>query len=80
MTSTLDNQQKNICAILTMRMMLEDYSQAKNIPFKEALLQFSLSTTYKMLFNLETGLWKEGPNYIQSLYEKELSSGDELAC
>ncbi len=59
--------------------MLEDYSKSKNIPFKEALLEFSLSKTYKMLFDFTTGLWKEGPNYIQYIYEKEITMKSRIA-
>ncbi len=79
MTSEINNQQKKICAILTMRMMLEDYSKSKNISFKEALLEFSLSKTYEMLFDFTTGLWKEGPNYIQYIYEKEITMKSRIA-
>lgn len=37
----------------------------------DLMSEFSQSRTYALLFDSETGLWKEGPDYIISLYEKE---------
>lgn len=37
----------------------------------DLISEFSQSRTYALLFDLETGLWKEGPDYILSLYTKE---------
>lgn len=37
----------------------------------DLMCEFSQSKTYALLFEPETGLWKEGPDYILSLYSKE---------
>lgn len=37
----------------------------------DLMSEFSQSRTYALLFDSETGLWKEGPDYIISLYERE---------
>ena len=63
------DQQKETCAILVMRSMLESYSKKHNIPFSEALEKFANSPVYDGLFDFETGLWAEGPDYLLSFYE-----------
>lgn len=37
----------------------------------DLMSEFSQSRMYALLFDSEIGLWKEGPDYIISLYEKE---------
>lgn len=37
----------------------------------ELLFTFSKSKTYRKLFNPETRLWAEGPDYILGLYAEE---------
>lgn len=37
----------------------------------DLMSEFSQARVYGLLFEPETGLWKEGPDYIISLYEKE---------
>ena len=53
-----------------MRSMLEDFSTENGITFDEAFLTFVVSPTYKMLFDYSTGLWREGPDYLKSIFEK----------
>lgn len=38
------------------------------------MIQFAESNTYEMLFDFDTAVWKEGPDYLLDLYEEELSS------
>lgn len=66
----IDDSQKELCAILVMRTMLEDYSTSKGIPFDEALLEFADSKAYVMLFDYATGLWREGPDYLREVFEE----------
>ena len=63
------DQQKETCAILVMRSMLEIYSEKHNISFSEALERFANSPIYDGLFDFDTGLWAEGPDYLLSFYE-----------
>lgn len=39
-----------------------------------AMLQFGKSSTYESLFDFDTAIWKEGPDYVMELYEEELQS------
>lgn len=73
MTSTenkLDNQQKELCAVIVMRSMLEDYVGETGISFDEGFFQFSSSIAYEMLFDYSTGLWMEGPDYLLGIFEE----------
>ena len=76
--SSITEQQKNATAIRVMRSMLTTYATEKQISFDELLLQFSKSNTYEVLFDFETGVWREGPYYLRALYEEELSKTETL--
>ena len=65
-------KQKEICAILVMRTMLEDYCKETGKHFDQELLNFARSKTYNALFDFDTRLWAEGPDYLRDLYEDEL--------
>lgn len=70
--TAVSNETKEACAIETMRYMLQNYAQDKGIPFEDALLTFATSSTYQVLFDFETEVWKEGPDYLRSLFDKAL--------
>lgn len=70
---TIPDKRKNACAVNLMRTMLVKYAQKHDISFEDALIQFSASSTYGMLFDFDTAVWKEGPDYLLSLYEEELA-------
>lgn len=72
-TFSLPNDTKEACAVETMRYMLEKFSQDKGISFEDAFFLFSTSSTYKVLFDLDTEVWKEGPEYLRSLFNKDLA-------
>ena len=57
-----------------MRCMLVRLAEKKHIPFEEALLEFSKSNTYNDLFDFQTEIWKEGPDYLRCLYEEEIAA------
>lgn len=42
--------------------------------YGEVLKDFVQSNAYNCLFGFETGVWREGPAYLESLYRQELSS------
>lgn len=75
-SETLDDQQKELCAVLVMRVMLEGYSADAGISFEEALFRFTCSTTYETLFDFSTGLWREGPVYIREYFEEALKKSE----
>ena len=70
----ISSEQKEATAITVMRCMLVALSEEKNIPFEQALLTFTSSDTYGDLFDFDTGIWKEGPDYLRGLYDEELDS------
>jgi hypothetical protein len=71
--STPERQMES-CAVSTMRRMIEKYSDKKGIPFEDAFFQFTQSYIYTALFDYQTGIWMEGPDYLMALYEESLSS------
>lgn len=70
--TSVSTETKEACAIETMRYMLQNYSQDKGMPFEDALLLFTTSSTYQVLFDFDTQVWKEGPDYLRSLFERAL--------
>ncbi len=66
----ISEERKNSCAIKTMRTMLLKLSESSKRPFEELLLEFSKSSIYDALFDFETEIWKEGPDYLLSLYQQ----------
>ena len=70
--TSVSTETKEACAIETMRYMLQNYSRDKGIPFEDALLLFTASSTYQVLFDFDTQVWKEGPDYLRSLFERAL--------
>lgn len=65
----LKDEQKEACAVLVMRSMLTDYCTKNDIPFEKAFFEFATSPAYKALFDYDTGLWKEGPIYLQGFWQ-----------
>lgn len=76
-TDTVSEKVKNTCAINTMIKMLMKYSERNNVSFEDAMLQFARSSTYETLFDFETAVWKEGPDYLLELYKDELHSDSQ---
>ena len=64
-------EQKDHCAVSTMRRMLEKYSQEKGTSFQESLVEFANSNVYEALFDFETGLWMEGPDYLRDMWDRD---------
>lgn len=71
MDKEISEKQKNAAAIMLMQRVLEKYSEKNSISLDEALTWFSSTPVYDALFDYETGLWKEGPDYILDIIEKE---------
>lgn len=70
--NTVPEKRKNACAVNLMRNMLIKYSMKYGISFENAMIQFAESSTYGMLFDFDTAIWKEGPDYLLELYEDEM--------
>ena len=64
-------EQMESAALAVLQRALEKYSEQRNISYEEALLEFSHSKTYKTLFDYDSLLWTQGPDYLISIYEAE---------
>lgn len=62
--------QKETCAVISMRDAVALLAQEKHIPYEDALLLFADSRIYDALFDFDTGIWKESPEYLLDLYNK----------
>lgn len=69
------DSQREACAVGAMRAMLEDLSSASGVPLEGLLLEFAASRTYEALFDFETRVWAEGPDYLRGLWEREKGAG-----
>ena len=71
---TVTDERKNACAVNLMRNMLMKYAKLHDISFEEAIIRFAESSTYNMLFDFDTAIWREGPDYLLATYEEELAA------
>ena len=74
--NVITEKQMEACAISTMRRMVEKYAEKKSISFEDAFFQFANSYVYEALFDFETHIWMEGPDYLMALYEEALQASD----
>lgn len=63
-----DDTQRETCAVLNMRDAVAKISHQQDIPYDEALLLFTDSPVYNALFDFETGVWRESPEYLLALW------------
>ena len=63
------DSQKESCAVSLMRDTVEALSLRDNISYEEALLRFTSSKIYSALFDYDTGIWRESPDYLLNLYD-----------
>lgn len=59
--------------VTVMRRMIEKYAEKEHICFDDAMLLFTQSPVYEALFDYDTGIWKEGPDYLLGLFEDSLN-------
>ena len=45
------------------------FRMAQSKSYEEALLRFTSSRAYEALFDFDTEIWKEGSDYLLSLYD-----------
>ena len=62
-------EQKESCAVELMRDVVEALASRDNISYEEALLRFTKSRVYEALFDYDTGIWREGTDYLLNLYD-----------
>ena len=74
METTVSEKQMESCAVSTMRRMIEKYAAKTGVSFDDAFFRFTKSCIYNALFDYETGIWMEGPDYLMGLYEETLEA------
>lgn len=70
-TIPISDKRKNACAVNLMRSMLVKYAQSMVFLSRMQCFQFTESATYEALFDFDTAVWKEGPDYLLDVYEEE---------
>ena len=70
---SIDDSQREMCAVLVMRTMLTDYCDDTGVLFNDTFFRFVTSPAYKMLFDYSTGLWMEGPDYLREVFEDTIN-------
>lgn len=73
----LSDKERETCAVLNMRNAVKKISYQQDIPYEEALLLFTGSPVYDCLFDFETGVWRESPEYLLALWN-DVQSGNKL--
>ena len=69
LSGQVTESQKEFCSVLVMREAVESLALRENIPYEEALLRFTGSNAYEALFDFDTEIWKEGPDYLLNFYD-----------
>ena len=55
------------CADMTLANAIEDLSRETHIPLEEARNKVLESRAYECLYDFDTGMWMEGPDYFRDL-------------
>lgn len=63
-------EQKKFCADLILTDAIMDMAEAEGISWQEARSRIINSEAYTALYNFETGLWANGPDYFRDYYSK----------
>lgn len=62
------DEQREACAVVVMRTMLEDWCDDTGVPFDDALDAFASSRTYELLFDFSSRQWAEGPDNLRFVW------------
>ena len=69
------DEQREACAVVVMRTMLEDWCDDTGAPFDDALDAFASSRTYELLFAFSSRPGAEGPDNLRFVWEQEKKNG-----
>lgn len=70
--NNINDKTKEASALASMQRMLEKYAAKYGTFFDEAMEKYASSESYSALFDYDTGLWREGPDYLLAWFEQEL--------
>lgn len=77
-STEVSEHDKTICAALVMDSMVKDIAETEGRKYGDVLKDFVQSQTYDCLFDFETGVWREGPAYLECLFRQELNREESL--
>lgn len=63
-------EQKKFCADLILTDAIMDMAEEEGISWQEARSRIINSDAYIALYDFETGLWSNGPDYFRDYYSK----------
>lgn len=66
----MDSEKKKFCADLIFSDAVQDMAQNDCISISEARTRLISSVAYKALYDFDTNLWQEGPDYLLDFYYK----------
>ena len=75
-STEVSEHDKTICAALVMDSMVKDIAETEGRKYGDVLRDFVQSRTYNCLFDFETGVWREGPAYLECLFRQEADGGE----
>ena len=58
------------CADMTLTNAIEDMAKEEHITIDEARSRLLESKTYECLYDFDTGMWMEGPDYLRDTYKR----------
>ncbi len=64
----MNSDKKKFCADLILSDAIQDLSERDSITISEARTKIICSKAFKALYDYETNLWQEGPDYLLSFY------------
>lgn len=74
-STEVSEHDKTICAALVMDSMVKDIAETERRKYGDVLKDFVQSRAYNCLFDFETGVWCEGPAYLECLFRQEADGG-----
>ena len=66
----MPDETKRVCADMILADAIEDMAETEGISKAEARDAILNSSAYEDLYNLDTRLWAEGPDYFREYYKK----------
>lgn len=69
------DEQREACAVVVIRTMLEDWCDDTGAPFDDALDAFASSRTYELLFDFSSRQRAEGHDNLRFVWEQEKKNG-----
>ena len=69
------DEQREACAVVVMRTMLEDWCDDTGLPTDDARAASASSRSSEVLFDSSSRQWAEGPDNLRFVWEQERRNG-----